>query len=223
MLIPNFIASPEGNYPIILVVRISSLDYNLFMPEQLIPIYTIGYGSRSLEAFTAVLQHYHIAYLLDIRSAPYSRYKPEFGKEGLQAALQAQGIRYLFMGDSLGGRPSQAACYTDGKVDYEKVKAMDFYQEGISRIQTAFQQQQAVVLMCSEGKPENCHRSKLIGATLAQMSIPIAHIDENDAVVGQTAVIQRLTGGQLSLFGEQSFTSRKRYGAEEQRGEGAEG
>jgi len=181
------------------------------MPEQKIPIYTIGYGSRSLEAFTAVLQHYHIAYLLDIRSAPYSRYKPEFGKEALQAALAAQGIRYLFMGDSLGGRPSQADCYIDGKVDYEKVKTMDFYQEGISRIQTAFQQQQAVVLMCSEGKPENCHRSKLIGASLAHLNIPVAHIDENDAVVGQTAVIHRLTGGQLSLFGEQSFTSRKRY------------
>ena len=183
------------------------------MPEQLIPIYTIGYGSRSLEAFTAVLQRYHIAYLLDIRSAPYSRYKPEFAKDALQAALAAQGIRYLFIGDSLGGRPNDAACYTDGKVDYEKVKTMAFYQEGISRIQTAFLQQQAVVLMCSEGKPENCHRSKLIGTTLTQLNIPVAHIDENDGVVGQTAVIHRLTGGQLSLFGEQTFTSRKRYGA----------
>jgi uncharacterized protein (DUF488 family) len=193
------------------------------MPEQLIPIYTIGYGSRSLEAFTAVLQRYHIAYLLDIRSAPYSRYKPEFGKEALQAALATQGIRYLFMGDSLGGRPNQPGCYTEGKVDYEKVKTMNFYQEGISRIQTAFQQQQTVVLMCSEGKPENCHRSKLIGATLTQLNIPVAHIDENDAVVGQTAVIHRLTGGQLNLFGEQTFTSRKRYEAEEQGSEGAGG
>jgi hypothetical protein len=120
------------------------------------------------------------------------------------------------MGDTLGGRPSQAACYTDGKVDYEKVKTMTFYQEGVSRIQTAFQQQQTVVLMCSEGKPENCHRSKLIGATLTQLNIPVAHIDESDEVVGQTAVIQRLTSGQLSLFGEQTFTSRKRYGADQE-------
>ena len=192
------------------------------MPEQLIPIYTIGYGSRSLEAFTAVLHQHHIAYLIDIRSAPYSRYKPEFGKEALQAVLQAAGIRYIFMGDALGGRPSDASCYTEGKVDYEKVKQMDFYQAGIGRIQTAFRQQQAVVLMCSEGKPETCHRSKLIGATLTQLEIPVAHIDENDEVVAQTAVINRLTGGQLSLFGEHTFTSRKRYEAEEQGGGGAE-
>lgn len=205
-----------------------SLDYNPFMPEQLIPIYTIGYGSRSLADLTAVLQRYNVAYLLDVRSAPYSRYKPEFAKEALQAGLAAQQIRYLFMGDSLGGRPNQADCYTAGKVDYEKVKGMDFYQAGIRRIQAAFQQQQTVVLMCSEGKPENCHRSKLIGVTLAQLDIPVAHIDENDEIVGQTAVIERLTGGQLSLFGEQSFTSRKRYEtaegrsgrAEEQAGKG---
>lgn len=191
------------------------------MPEQLIPIYTIGYGSRSWADFTAVLQRYHIAYLLDIRSAPYSRYKPEFTKAALSAGLAAEGIRYLFVGDSLGGRPNQPDCYTEGKVDYEKVKTMVFYQEGISRIQTAFQQQQAVVLMCSEGKPENCHRSKLIGATLTQLNIPVAHIDEHNEVLGQTAVIQRLTGGQLSLFGEQTFTSRKRY--EGQGGQGSGG
>ncbi|MCA9996556.1 MAG: DUF488 domain-containing protein [Anaerolineales bacterium] len=181
------------------------------MPEQLIPIYTIGYGSRSVADFTAVLRQHHIAYLIDIRSAPYSRYKPEFGKEALQGALQAEGIRYIFMGDTLGGRPSDPSCYIEGKVDYEKVKQTDFYQAGIGRIQTAFQQQHAVVLMCSEGKPETCHRSKLIGATLTQLEIPVAHIDENDEVVGQTAVINRLTGGQLSLFGEHTFTSRKRY------------
>ena len=193
------------------------------MLGQLIPIYTIGYGSRSLADFTAVLQQHHIAYLIDIRSAPYSRYKPEFGKESLPEALQAAGIRYVFMGDSLGGRPSDPSCYTEGKVDYEKVKQTGFYQAGIGRLQSAFQQQHSVVLMCSEGKPETCHRSKLIGATLNQLEIPVAHIDENDAVVGQTAVINRLTAGQLSLFGEHTFTSRKRYEeAEAQRGGGAE-
>lgn len=193
------------------------------MLGQLIPIYTIGYGSRSLADFTAVLQQHHIAYVIDIRSAPYSRYKPEFGKELLPEALQEAGIRYVFMGDTLGGRPADTSCYTDGKVDYEKVKQKAFYQAGIGRLQAAFQQQHSVVLMCSEGKPETCHRSKLIGATLTQLEIPVAHIDENDKVVGQTAVINRLTAGQLSLFGEHTFTSRKRYEeAGEPRDAGAE-
>ena len=34
--------------------------------------------------------------------------------------------------------------------------------------------------MCSEGKPEQCHRSKLIGASLDEEEIPVIHIDEND-------------------------------------------
>lgn len=66
--------------------------------------------------------------------------------------------------------------------------------------------------MCSEGKPENCHRSKLIGESLLALNIPVLHIDENDTLVDQEAVILRLTGGQLSLFGDLTFTSRKRYG-----------
>ncbi len=65
--------------------------------------------------------------------------------------------------------------------------------------------------MCSEGKPEECHRSKLIGVTLTDGEIPVIHIDENDALRSQAEIIDRLTGGQLSLFGEPTFRSRKRY------------
>ena len=65
--------------------------------------------------------------------------------------------------------------------------------------------------MCSEGKPETCHRSKLIGASLAEMGVPVLHIDENDELQSQEAIIARITGGQLGLFGEIEFTSRKRY------------
>ena len=177
-----------------------------------IPIYTIGYGSRSIERFVEVLQRYEIAYLVDVRSAPYSRYKPEFSKVELASELQRQGIRYLFMGDTLGGRPDDENCYDeDGSVDYEKIKATQFYADGIDRIRTAFSQQQLVALMCSEGRPEECHRSKLIGVTLTDEEIPVIHIDENDTQQPQNEIINRLTSGQLPLFGKPTFRSRKRY------------
>lgn len=177
----------------------------------MIPVHTIGYGSRSFEQFIAVLQKHAIAYLIDVRSAPYSRYKQDFSKRELEHALQQHGIRYVFMGDMLGGQPDDADCYVDGKVDYERVKNTQDYQQGIQRLQTAFEQQQRVVLMCSEGKPETCHRSKLISATLTDLAIPVVHIDEEDALQTQQQVIDRLTGGQLDLFGEPTFQSRKRY------------
>ncbi len=176
-----------------------------------IPIYTIGYGSRSIEEFVEVLQRFDIAYLVDVRSAPYSRYKPEFSKAELAAELQRFGIRYLFMGDTLGGQPDDENCYVNGVVDYQRVKATQLYADGIRRIRSAFAQQQRVALMCSEEKPEECHRSKLIGVTLQEGEIPVVHIDERGAPRSQVEIIDRLTGGQLPLFGEPVFHSRKRY------------
>lgn len=177
------------------------------------PIYTIGYGVRESAAFLDVLQANSIQYLIDLRSSPYSSYKPEFSRSALQEFLEANGIRYIFMGDALGGQPDDATCYTDGKVDYEKVAQKSFYRSGVERLHEATRQGRRLALMCSEGKPENCHRSKLVGKTLSAEGIEVLHIDEKDAVVSQKDVLMRLTGGQPSLFGDEffRFTSRKRY------------
>jgi uncharacterized protein (DUF488 family) len=165
-----------------------------------------------------VLQPNQIQYLLDVRSSPYSSYKPEFSKNALQNFLEANGIRYLFMGDSLGGLPDDEACYTDGKVDYEKLSERSYFLAGIERLHKASKQSQRVVLMCSEGRPENCHRSKLIGQVLTAQGIEVLHIDEQDKIISQKDVLLRLTGGQASLFGDDffTFTSQKRYRREEQ-------
>ena len=178
------------------------------------PVYTIGYGARTLEEFVGALKANDVEYLIDVRTAPYSKFKPEFSKELLQHHLERAGIRYVFMGDTLGGQPRDACCQTDGKVDYDKVRVQPFFAEGLKRVQQAFVQQHRIVLMCSEGKPEQCHRSKLIGEALTAAGVPVCHIDEDGALVSQRDVIDRITRGQMDLFGAPSFTSRKRYGVE---------
>ena len=175
------------------------------------PVFTIGYGARTVDQMIAALREHQIMFLVDVRTAPYSRFKPEFSRDALENALKQQGVRYVYLGDALGGRPADPDCYVDDKVDYERVKSKDFYLAGIERVRTAWQRGVRFVLMCSEGKPEQCHRSKLIGESLAALGIPVAHIDEHDQLRSQDDVIQRLTGGQLSLFGDMEFTSRKRY------------
>lgn len=176
-----------------------------------IPIYTIGYGSRTLDDFVAVLKAHEIAYLIDVRSAPYSRFKPEFSKDALERRLREHGIRYVYLGDKLGGQPDDATCYADGKVVYDEIRRRPFFREGLARVAAAFQRQLPIVLMCSEGRPEQCHRSKLIGQALVEQGIPVTHIDADDQWVSQADVIYELTDGQLSLFGAPDFTSRKRY------------
>lgn len=177
------------------------------------PIYTIGYGAREIDRFIAVLKKYRVDFLIDIRSRPYSRYKPEFSKQALQRTLQQNDIRYVFMGDTLGGQPEDPDCYReDGMVDYDRIRKKEFYEQGIGRLRQAYQNQLRVVLMCSEGKPEMCHRCKLIGESLGDEQIDVAHIDENDQLISQLDALLRLNKGQLSLFDDfHTYTSRKKY------------
>ena len=178
-----------------------------------VPIYTIGYGAREIEEFLAVLKSHQIDYLIDVRSKPYSRYKPDFSKQALDRHLRDQSIRYVFMGDTLGGQPEDGDCYdADGKVVYDKVRSKPFYVKGIHRLRQAWERQLRVALMCSEGKPEMCHRSKLIGQTLVDEAMLVAHIDERDRLISQEDVLLRLIKGQPSLFDDFfKHTSRKTY------------
>lgn len=176
--------------------------------DQPIPIYTIGYGARTVEELASCAPGATYC-ILDRRAhGPLSRYKPDFSKDALETALKSHGIRYLYMGDSLGGRPDDPTCYVDGRVELQPRPARAFYQAGIARIQAAFAQGRHVVLMCSEGKPEACHHAKLIGATLTGLGIPVAHIDENDELCTQAQVQERLDGPQLGLFDEPLSTLR---------------
>ncbi len=152
-------------------------------------LYSIGHGNRTAEELLALLQRYEIQYLLDVRSAPYSRFQPQFTKKALQTFLEQHGITYLFMGKSLGGKPKDPACYTDGAVDYEKIKEQAFFKSGIERLKTLRRENVQLAVMCSERKPQNCHRSKLIGVVLEEEKIPIMHIDEEGKLKNQAEVM----------------------------------
>jgi uncharacterized protein (DUF488 family) len=177
------------------------------------PIFTVGYSSRTVNEVIAILQQHALRFLIDVRSHPYSRFKPEFSRKQLEDRLKQCSIQYVFLGDKLGGRPEDESCYTNGKVDYKKCREKHFYHEGIARLRTAWQKDLRVVLMCSEAKPEECHRSKLIGATLVEDRIDVMHIDETGMLSTQDQVIQRLTRGQTNLFGAplETLTSRRKY------------
>lgn len=173
-------------------------------------VYTIGYGGRSMDDVVAQLLHAEVRFVVDVRSVPHSRYQPEFSKQPLAATLGRRGIRYVFMGPQLGGRPDDPDCYTDGHVDYEKCRSKDFFLEGIHRIRSAYKQGIPICLLCSEGKPWQCHRSKLIGTVLESEGIPVLHLAPKAQVLSQAAVIAKITGGQQSLFGDH-LLSRKAY------------
>lgn len=185
-----------------------------------IPIYTIGYGNRSIDQFLELLRRYHIEFLVDVRSLPYSRANQPFSRDALEKTLKNYSIRYIFMGDTLGGRPGDRSCYVDGRVDYRQVREKAFYQKGITHLRRAWERHISVALMCAEIKPQECHRSKLIGNSLCELQINVAHIDEAGNLKQQDETNQLLLGDQLLLFHDQQssstldekiYLSRKKY------------
>lgn len=163
-------------------------------------IHTIGYGQRSFDELVDLLARFHVDHLIDVRSQPHSRWKPAFNQGALHAALEARGIRYVFMGDQLGGRPRDPSCYRDGKVDHTLIRQRDWFQRGIDRLAAAHEQNRRVAIMCAEQKPQQCHRSLLIAPELIRRDLPVAHIDETGEARSHAEVMHRLTGGQLSLL-----------------------
>lgn len=153
------------------------------------PIFTIGHGTRPITEFLDLLRTYGIDYLADVRSQPYSKFNPQYNREALHRSLNNQNIKYIYLGDTLGGRPQDPSCYNaTGRIDYDLVQQKDFFRKGIERLRSAYAKELKVALMCSERKPELCHRSKLIGRTLEEEYIPIHHIDEHGELKDQEAV-----------------------------------
>jgi uncharacterized protein (DUF488 family) len=165
------------------------------------PLYTIGHGNRPITLLLDLLEGYSIRYLADVRSRPYSRYNPQFNREALAASLGTRGITYVYLGDTLGGRPEDPSCYIDQKINYALVAEKEFYQQGIARLQTAYDRDIALAILCAESKPEDCHRARLIGETLVTRQIDVMHIDEHGGLQTHAAVMQTLRKGLQDLFG----------------------
>lgn len=178
-------------------------------------IYSIGHGNKTINDFITELKSFDIEYLLDIRSKPYSKWNPQFNQAILESVLKEYGIIYVFVGDTLGGLPEDRTCYDrDGKVVYDFIKEKDFFKEGLNRLTIANDKKIRLAIMCSESKPEECHRSKLIGQELLKKEISLQHIVSEKSVKSQETVMNELTKGKgtVDLFGnEMDFTSRKSY------------
>jgi uncharacterized protein (DUF488 family) len=143
--------------------------------------------------FVAALRSAGVTHLVDVRTAPYSRFRPEFSRDPLAAALSVEGIGYVFMGRELGGQPG-------GKPDYAQMRLRRVFLEGIARLAAGFETSHRIALMCAEAKPQSCHRTKLVAEELAAHGIPVAHIDEHGDLRSHAEIMQLVTGGQQSLF-----------------------
>ena len=138
-------------------------------------VLTVGHSTHPLEAFVALLRRHAVTALADVRSAPYSRFNPHFNRKSLDREMNARGIAYLFLGRALGGRPDDRSCYENGQVRYDRVARTALFREGIDRVVRGAADNR-IALMCAEKEPLDCHRTILVGRSLVERGIAVAHI-----------------------------------------------
>jgi uncharacterized protein (DUF488 family) len=154
-------------------------------------IHTIGYATHNIDSFIGALKKFNITAIADVRSQPYSKFKPEFNKEILKKVLVSNGIEYVFLGDKIGARIKAPECYKGGKANYELISKHSLFQEGIDRLLKGMKKF-SIALMCAEKDPINCHRAILICKHLKKYELQIYHILDGDTLENQSDTEFRL-------------------------------
>ena len=155
-------------------------------------VFTIGHSNHEIGAFVELLRQHRVDALADVRSAPYSRFNPQFNREPFAVALKEKGIRYVYLGRELGGRPGDRGCYDDeGRVRYDRVAATEPFRCGLERVvdgAAGFR----IALMCAEKEPLHCHRTLLVAHELDKRGVGVAHIHADGRMESHGDAMDRL-------------------------------
>lgn len=167
-------------------------------------IWTIGHSTRSLESFLALLVHYEVEAIADVRRFPGSHHQPQYEQMALRTALAEHGIAYSWI-VALGGRrrprpgsPNIAwrnasfRGYADHMASGGFAKGLRELIDGADHLRTS--------MMCAEAVWWRCHRA-LIADALCVRGIKVVHIiDERHAVVHPYTSPARVVRGRLSYL-----------------------
>lgn len=163
---------------------------------------TIGHSNHAVERLIGLLRQHGVQTLVDVRSQPYSRFAHQFNRELLQSDVTKAGLRYLFMGEELGGRLlGKIASLQERLEAYEQVSALPVFQHGIERL-LAGSRDHRIALLCAEEDPTECHRRVWVARALREHGAEVAHI-RGDGRLDRDDALKRLdppAGRQLGLF-----------------------
>jgi len=154
-------------------------------------LYTIGHSNHKIEDFIILLKRYEVTCIADVRSAPHSRYCPQFNKDALAAALEAAGIAYMFLGKELGGRPDDLSRHEKSCVNLQHIAETEEFKGGLQRLIAATSEHR-VALMCAEKEPLECHRTILVCRHLKGHNFCIRHILQDGSIEDHINAERRL-------------------------------
>lgn len=154
-------------------------------------VLTIGHSNHPIEKFVELARLHGVSAVVDVRSAPYSRFNPQFNRDAFAEALKQQGIAYVFLGRELGARSNDRSCYDNGRVQYRRLAETETFRSGIEQVLSGAQALR-IALMCAEKEPLECHRTLLVSRALVAVGTPVTHILANGGAESHKESMKRL-------------------------------
>lgn len=140
-------------------------------------LFTVGHSTYEIDYFINLLKTYEINCIVDVRSTPYSKYSTQYNKDAIKMSLKSNNISYIYMGTEFGARRSSKDLYTrEGYVDFERVKHDQDFKAGIERIKVGLKKGYNIAFMCTEKRPDECHRCILVGRNFKDLGYEVINI-----------------------------------------------
>jgi uncharacterized protein (DUF488 family) len=127
-------------------------------------VFSIGYESKSIEAFLNLLLKNDIRVLCDVRRNPLSR-KFGFSKGKLRHIVNEVGIQYMHYPEL--GIASENRQFLTTQDDYDKLfagynAALPLKKAELDKIYELMKTHKRIALMCYELNPKQCHRTVIV-------------------------------------------------------------
>jgi uncharacterized protein (DUF488 family) len=151
------------------------------IPTQPRQIWTIGHSTRTPEALIAVLEHYGIRAVADVRRFPGSKRWPQFMSANLEAVLLEHEIAYEWI-EQLGGRRRappglcSSAWRNASFRGYAEHLKTDEFATGLQRL-LHLADGRPTAMMCAEVLWWRCHRA-MVSDVLKLRGIEVLHIQD---------------------------------------------
>lgn len=153
-----------------------------------LPFYTIGHSTRSIEDFVALLRAADVALVVDIRSVARSRRNPQYNADVLAGQLAPHGIGWERISElgGLRGRSKQVAADINGFWENDSFHnyadyalSADFH-KGFEQL-LALGRERRLAVMCAEAVWWRCHR-RIVADYLLAHGESVFHLMGSDRI-----------------------------------------
>ena len=154
----------------------------------MLPFYTIGHSTRSIEEFVALLQAAEVTLVVDIRTIAKSRTNPQYNEDVLPGHLAPFKIEYIRI-DELGGLRSKSKevepvlngfWNNQSFHNYADYALTQPFLDGLAQLIQLGRQQRCAV-MCSEAVWWRCHR-RIVADHLLARDESVFHLMGKDKI-----------------------------------------